>query len=100
MAEPYTEKEAALPTARLESIGPSYCRMCGSCGGVCEKGVAVPDVLRFLTYAEAYGQFALARERFLEMPQAARDARCRDFRSCSFTCAYGVEVRDRRAHAQ
>ena len=46
--------------------------MCGSCGGVCEKGVPVPDVLRFLTYAEGYGQFALARERFLEMPRTAR----------------------------
>jgi hypothetical protein len=74
--------------------------MCGSCGGVCEKGVPVPDVLRFLTYAEGYGQFALARERFLEMPQPARDARCRDCTSCSFRCAYGVAVRDRLTHAQ
>jgi predicted aldo/keto reductase-like oxidoreductase len=100
MAEPYTEKDEALLTARLETIGPSYCRMCGACGGVCEKGVPVPDVLRFLTYAEGYGQFALARERFLEMPPPARDARCRDCASCSFRCAHGVAVRDRLIHAQ
>jgi uncharacterized protein len=100
MAEPYTEKDEALLTARLASIGPSYCRMCGSCGGVCDKGVPVPDVLRFLTYAEGYGQFALARERFLEMPRSARDVRCRDCASCSFDCAYGVAVRDRLTHAQ
>jgi hypothetical protein len=100
MAEPYTEKDDNLLTARLASIGPGYCRMCGSCGGVCEKGVPVPDVLRFLTYAEGYGQFALARERFLEMPQATRDVRCRDCASCSFRCAYGVTVRDRLTHAQ
>jgi predicted aldo/keto reductase-like oxidoreductase len=100
MAEPYTEKDENLLTARLATIGPSYCRMCGSCGGVCEKGVPVPDVLRFLTYAEGYGQFALARERFLEMPQPARDVRCRDCISCSFRCAYGVAVRDRLMYAQ
>jgi predicted aldo/keto reductase-like oxidoreductase len=100
MAEPYAEKDEELLTAQLGSIGPSYCRMCGCCGGVCDKGVPVPDVLRFLTYAEGYGQFALARERFLGMPRPAREARCSDCPSCSFRCAYGVAVRDRLAHAQ
>jgi predicted aldo/keto reductase-like oxidoreductase len=100
MAEPYAEADEKLLTAQLDSIGPSYCRMCGSCGGVCDKGVPVPDVLRILTYAEGYGQFALARERFLEMPQPVRDVRCSDCASCSFTCAYGVAVRDRLTHAQ
>jgi predicted aldo/keto reductase-like oxidoreductase len=100
MAEPYTEKDDSLLTARLASISPGYCRMCGSCGGACERGVPVPDVLRFLTYAEGYGQFALARERFLEIPPPARDVRCRECPSCSFTCAYGVAVRDRLTHAQ
>ncbi len=100
MAEPYTDKDGDLLTAQLATIGPGYCRMCGSCGGACEKGVPVPDVLRFLTYAEGYGQFALARERFLEMPHPARDVRCSDCTSCSFRCAYGVAVRDRLMHAQ
>jgi predicted aldo/keto reductase-like oxidoreductase len=100
MAEPYTERDENLLTAQLARIGPSYCRMCGSCGGACDKGVPVPDVLRFLTYAEGYGQFALARERFLEMPRAARDVRCRECTSCSLTCAYGVAVRDTLTRAQ
>jgi predicted aldo/keto reductase-like oxidoreductase len=100
MAEPYTEDDESLLTARLAGIGPTYCRMCGSCGGACDKGVPVPDVLRFLTYAEGYGQFALARERFLEMPRAARDVQCADCASCTFRCAYGVAVRDRMTHAQ
>jgi predicted aldo/keto reductase-like oxidoreductase len=100
MAEPYAEKDEKLLTAQLARIGPSYCRMCGSCGGVCEKGVPVPDVLRFLTYAEGYGQFALARERFLEMPKATRDARCSDCTSCSFRCAHGVAFREALTRAQ
>ena len=100
MAEPYTEKDEKLLTAQLARIDPSYCRMCGACGGACEKGVPVPDVLRFLTYAEGYGQFALAREHFLGMPQAAREARCSDCTSCSFRCAYGVAFRETLTHAQ
>jgi predicted aldo/keto reductase-like oxidoreductase len=100
MAGPLTEEDDRLLAARLDRIGPSYCRMCGSCGGTCEKGVPVPDVLRFLTYAEGYGQFALARERFLEMPRPARDVRCSDCTSCSFRCSYGVAVRAGLTRAQ
>jgi aryl-alcohol dehydrogenase-like predicted oxidoreductase len=100
MAEPYSEKDEGLLTAQLAAIGPKYCRMCGACGGVCVKGVPVPDVLRFLTYAEGYGQFALARERFLELPQPVRDIRCSDCASCSVRCAYQVAVRDRLIRAQ
>ena len=100
MAEPYTEKDEKLLTTQLASIGPKYCRMCGACGGVCNKGIPVPDVLRFLTYAEGYGQFALARERFIELPRPVRNIRCSDCASCSFRCAYGVAVRDRMIHAQ
>jgi hypothetical protein len=100
MAEPYTEQDEKLLTARLVDIGPKYCRMCGACGGVCERGVPIPDVLRFLTYVEGYGQFALARERFLELPQPIRDIRCSDCASCSVRCAYHVAVRDRLIRAQ
>jgi predicted aldo/keto reductase-like oxidoreductase len=100
MAEPYTQKDEQLLSNQLASISSSYCRMCGSCGGACERGVPVPDVLRILTYAEGYGQFALARERYLGMPQTARDVRCGDCASCSFSCAHGVAVRDHLMRAQ
>jgi len=100
MAGPYTQDDERLLTVQLAAIGPRYCRMCGSCGRTCNKGVPVPDVLRFLPYAEGYGQFALARERFLEMPRPVRSVRCSDCASCTFRCAYGVAVRDRLTRAQ
>jgi len=46
----------------------------------------VPDMLRFLTYVEGYGQFALAREKFLELPERVRGIRCSDCGSCSVHC--------------
>ena len=100
MAEPYTDKDEKLLTQVLAYISPLYCRMCGSCGGVCDKGVPVPDMLRFLTYADGYGEFALARERFLELPAQVRAIRCSDCSSCSVDCPNGVKVRDRVMRAQ
>jgi hypothetical protein len=100
MAEPYTEKDDRLLAGQLAYIGPIYCRMCGGCKGVCDKGVPVPDMLRFLTYAESYGQFAMARERFLELPERVRGIRCGDCAACSVDCPNGVRVRERVGRAQ
>jgi predicted aldo/keto reductase-like oxidoreductase len=100
MAEPYTGQDEQILQSLLGYIGPMYCRMCGSCNGVCDRGVPVPDMLRFLTYAEGYGQFAMAREHFLELPEHVRAIRCRDCDSCSVDCPNGVQVRDRVMRAQ
>jgi len=100
MGEPYTEKDEQLLTAQLLDIGPNYCRMCGACGGVCERGVPVADVLRFLTYAEGYGQFALGREKFFELGREVAALRCADCQRCSIQCPYGVQVATRLRHAQ
>jgi hypothetical protein len=100
MAEPYTGKDEKLLAAQLDRIGPLYCRMCGACGGVCEKGLPVPDMLRFVTYAESYGQFAMAREKFLELPEHLRAVRCGDCAACSVDCPNGVRVRERVRRAQ
>jgi aryl-alcohol dehydrogenase-like predicted oxidoreductase len=100
MSEPYTGRDEALLSDELARIGPIYCRMCGTCTGVCDKGVPVPDMLRFLSYAEGYGQFAMARERFLELPENVRSIRCTDCASCSVDCPNGVRVRERVGRAQ
>ena len=53
-----------------------------------------------LNYAEGYGQFAMARERFLELPDTVRSIRCDDCASCSVACPNGVRVRERVSRAQ
>ena len=100
MAEPFTEKDDDLLSAQLAAISSSYCRMCGSCGGVCDKGVPVPDVLRFLTYAEGYAQFTMAREHFQALPDRVRAVRCDQCPTCSVRCPNGVRVRERLTLAQ
>jgi uncharacterized protein len=100
MAEPFTDKDERLLTTQLAAIGPGYCRMCGACGGTCEKGVPVADVLRFLTYAEGYGEFALGREQFLRLAPEVAAVRCADCERCTIQCPFGVQVAARVRHAQ
>ena len=87
-------------TAWLDDIRPSYCRMCGRCDGKCPQGLPVADVLRYLTYADGYGQFPLGRERFLELPAHLAGVRCRDCSGCPIQCPNGVRVTERLIRAQ
>ncbi|MBI4876875.1 MAG: aldo/keto reductase [Acidobacteria bacterium] len=100
VSQPYSAGDEKLLRAKLAFLSPRYCRMCGACGGVCDKGVPVPDQLRFLTYAEGYRNFPLARQSFLELPESARRIRCSDCSSCGVQCPNGVEVRTRLIRAQ
>ena len=100
MAEPWAPADEQKLVTRLEQIRPDYCSMCGQCEGTCPKGLPVADVLRYLTYAEGYGQFALGREHFAAMPAALRDVRCGDCGACPVECPSGVQVVRRLSRAQ
>ncbi len=100
MAEPFTDRDEDLLKIQLAAISSTYCRMCGACGGVCDKGVPVPDVLRFLTYAEGYAQFSMARQHFQDLPERVRAVRCDRCPTCSVRCPNGVAVRERLTLAQ
>lgn len=100
MAAKFSSEDEKALTAYLDRIRPMYCRMCGACDGVCPKGLPVADVLRFLTYAEGYGQFSLGRERFLEMPAHLASVRCGECSECPVQCPNGVRVAERLIRAQ
>jgi hypothetical protein len=100
VAEPYSEVDAKLLAERLEHIGPLYCRMCGACEGTCAKGLPVANILRYLTYADGYGEFSRGREHFLALPAEVTSVRCQDCVSCTVTCPFGVQVSRRLARAQ
>jgi uncharacterized protein len=96
----FTRSDEGLLAKHLEYIAPLYCRMCGQCDGSCSKGLPVADLLRFLTYAEGYGQFSLGRERFLELPAELAQVRCDSCSTCTVACPHGVRVSERLSRAQ
>ncbi len=100
MSAPFTEADGKVLAAQLERIGPLYCRMCGSCTGQCPRGLPVADMLRILSYADGYGQFPLARERFRELPERVTEVRCGECSTCAVQCPNGVQVAQRLQRAQ
>ncbi|HVN03407.1 MAG TPA: aldo/keto reductase [Bryobacteraceae bacterium] len=96
----FSKSDEDLLARRLEYIAPLYCRMCGACDGTCAKGLPVADLLRYLTYADGYGQFSLGRERFLELPAEVAQVRCDSCTTCTVDCPHGVRVSERLTRAQ
>jgi NAD-dependent dihydropyrimidine dehydrogenase PreA subunit len=79
---------------------PAYHEYLARCQFMLRQGLPVADMLRILTYADGYGQFPLARERFQELPGAAREARCADCSACAVRCPNGVRVPEQLRRAQ
>ena len=100
MTGTFAPADERILAARLEEIRPDYCRMCYGCAGQCTKGLPVTDMLRYVTYAEGYGQFALGREHFLKLPAAIQSVNCGDCSECSVQCRNGVDVARRLRRAQ
>ena len=99
MEQRYSDADEKMLAAHLEQIAPLYCRMCGRCEGACQKGLPVADMLRSLTYADGYGQFALGRERFFELA-VDRGVRCADCDVCTVHCPHGLNVAGRLTRAR
>jgi hypothetical protein len=100
MAEPLTATEEQLLARQLDYIGPLYCRMCGRCEGACEKGLPVAEMLRYLTYADGYGEFSLGREGFQQLPSDVAKVRCSECRACTVVCPFGVKVANQLSRVQ
>ncbi len=100
MAAGFGPEDDKRLTAQLDFIRPLYCRICGQCDGKCPQGLPVAEMLRILSYADGYGQFPLARERFLELPSEVRNVRCGLCPTCAVDCPNGVKVSQRLALAQ
>lgn len=100
MDSPFGSDDEQLLAEQLDFIRPLYCRMCGDCEGTCAKGLPVSDIVRYLSYAEGYGQFELGRESFLQLPSELASVRCADCSSCTVHCPNGVQVAQRLGRAQ
>lgn len=100
LTETYGPADDKVLVARSEEIRPYYCRMCFRCTGQCPKGLPVADQLRILAYADFYGDFPLARNSFLRLPEDVRAVRCSDCGTCAVQCPNGVHVAERLIRAQ
>ena len=105
MPEGKDEGGADYDALRCELLGVlmerrSQGRFDGASGQALCLARSIADVLRFLTYADGYGQFGLGRERFQELDGAHAGVKCGACPSCTVQCPYGVNVTGRLIRAQ
>ena len=100
MAQQFSDADQKILTARLQEITPYFCRMCGHCAGQCPNGLPVGDMVRFVMYADGYGQFPLGREHFQRMSAQQQAVRCDQCPNCVVQCPHGVTVAERMIRAQ
>lgn len=100
MSQPFTESDQQVLSARFREIRHEYCRGCNLCEGTCAKGLPVPEILRYVMYAEGYGQFPLGREHFQQLPREVAAVRCDDCGQCTVRCPNQVRVFEQIRHAQ
>lgn len=98
MTETFTPADQQILAMRSEQLRPLYCRMCGACSGKCPKGVEVSELVRYVSYAEGYGEFALGREHYMALSEERRA--CGDCSGCTIECPNGVNIAGRVARAQ
>jgi predicted aldo/keto reductase-like oxidoreductase len=100
MSVPFSPADEKVLAAHLRQIRPSYCSMCGGCEGTCSKGLPVADILRYLMYAENYGEFGLGYGEYSNLPAELASVRCSDCSDCTVKCSNGVRVVERLSRAQ
>lgn len=96
----FDDADRKLLAVSLAQHGAEYCRMCYACAGACHQGIAIPDVLRALMYAEGYEQPQRARATFAALPPKARQIRCESCSTCTVGCRAGSDIRPRLIRAR
>lgn len=76
-----------------------YCRMCGECLGKCPENVNIPDIMRYLMYAEGYGELQLGRDSYKSLSFNVNASKCIDCDYCVAKCVNKLEIQKRMVHA-
>ncbi len=78
-----------------------YCRMCGECSNVCPENVNIPDIMRFLMYADGYGELELGRDSYKSLSSNERASQCIECNRCVVPCVNKLNIKERmlRAHS-
>lgn len=90
-----SDADARLLQRYAEAFGDKRCRIgCGECLDACPYGVAIPTVLRYHTYYEAYGMLEQARGEYARLSEERRPGPCLTCPApCLQACPYGLNIR-------
>ncbi len=91
----YRPPDARVLAEYAAAYRQGTCRIgCGDCLDHCPHGVAVPTLMRYRLYHEAYGAGESARAAYAELPIAMQPNLCATCAApCAAACAHGVDIR-------
>ncbi|HEY3284881.1 MAG TPA: hypothetical protein VGN26_21615 [Armatimonadota bacterium] len=81
-----------------EMLAGRACVACGQCG-LCPRGIAVADILRFRMYSEEYGWMDYGREQYASLAPHQRANNCQDCDLCVEGCGNRINIPQRLAEA-
>lgn len=90
-----SEGEAIGIAIIREQMAGQVCEACYACQRVCPSGVAVADIMRYWTYATAYGRLGDARALYRQLPRRQRAESCDHCGLCEQVCSQGLRIRER-----
>jgi len=73
---------------------------CTGCQGQCPYGVEICDLNRCVGYAYGYGDLALARENYSQLPPSSRVEACSGCDRCLVKCVNGLDLNRTIRHAR
>jgi len=78
-----------------------YCRACDECSGVCPDNVNISKIMRYLMYAEGYGELELGRDSYNSLSFSEQASNCINCDKCVVTCPNKLDIHERmiRAHS-
>lgn len=78
-----------------------YCRTCEECLGRCPENVNIPDIMRFLMYADGYGEMELGKDSYKTISISENASKCINCEKCVVICPNKLSVKQRmvRAHS-
>ncbi len=85
------EEDEKLLALYAGAVSSDYCTMCNQCLP-CPEGVAIPNVLRFMTYHDNYGHRERARRLYAGLPVLNNAARCTDCGECEPRCPAKISI--------
>ena len=97
MGRKMTRTDERIVQRYSAAIDKEFCRLCAKCEPTCPQGVRISVVNRALMYAQAYGEYALGKETFVEAAHARLCSTCAE---CTARCVNGLNIAGKMADAR
>ncbi len=93
----WSERKTLYKYAKV--MDREFCAMCDECSGICPQNVNIIDIMRYLMYADGYGELELGRDSYRSLSYNEPASKCIDCDDCLVPCVNNLNIKERMLHA-